>query len=497
MNGISFKGGYLLRHNIFFIFLLFFICIILPDLVSAETNDDWTQYRFNTKNNPVIKNDSLEQVESVISTDDEIRSTPVVVGNRVFVGNHNSGNLYAFDLETGKLLWQNEAPNWVHSEMIYVNNQLFVGYGNRFPRENEIRGTGASGLLSLDPDTGEILWDFKTNGEVMPTPAFYKDTVYITTGDEHLYGINPKNGKERWSHNLGSTISMSSPNIKNGVLYVGGSSAYAFKAVDLDEKEMKWETPIEGVESGLDDVPPVVSDDDIVYTTGVKKTEEPLTLKQSYESDGVFDTYKQMVKLSVGKLIGKDPNTNYEQVLYAMDTQDGDIVWGKSIGRGAMVSNNKSGAPMLYDGKVFVGSPITEAFYAFDASTGEQLWEYESDINKAPPVADDDIVYFTDTKGLVYGFDTESGKLQGKKKLGGTLAPAGPLLVNDNLIVGNQDTNVYSVPTEEILQANDSVDDDSSLLSYVFFVYVLPALVLLGVIAIIIVGVKWIRRKTI
>lgn len=102
------------------------------------------------------------------------------------------------------------------------------------------------------------------------------------------------------------------------------------------------------------------------------------------------------------------------------------------------------------------------------------MWKHESHVNKAPPVADEGVVYFTDTKGLVYGFDSDAGELLGKKMLGGKLAPSGPILVNDHLMVGSQDTNVYSVPTERILKANDSVEEESNLLSYITFIYVLP-----------------------
>lgn len=41
-----------------------------------------------------------------------------------------------------------------------------------------------------------------------------------------------------------------------------------------------------------------------------------------------------------------------------------------------MVENNKSGAPTIDDGTVYVGSPITETFYAYDLTTGEQLWSF-------------------------------------------------------------------------------------------------------------------------
>src|SRR5690625_4858085 len=108
------------------------------NFVNAE-EDEWNQYRNNSKNNPVIKNYSLSnQFIDVLNTNNEIRSTPVISGENIYIGNHESGNISAYNLVTGELLWENQAPNWIHSEIIHTNNQLFVGYGNRFMQENGI-----------------------------------------------------------------------------------------------------------------------------------------------------------------------------------------------------------------------------------------------------------------------------------------------------------------------------------------------------------------------
>src|SRR5699024_4406784 len=131
------------RYRLIYVLCFIIILSILfqDNIVNAEKND-WTQFRLNKENNPVIKNDSINKYIDKISTNNEIRSTPVVVDDKIFVGNHDSGELSAYNIETGRLLWKNEAPNWVHSEIIHVNDRLFVGYGNRFVQENGIRGTG-------------------------------------------------------------------------------------------------------------------------------------------------------------------------------------------------------------------------------------------------------------------------------------------------------------------------------------------------------------------
>src|SRR5699024_8272284 len=88
----------------------------------------------------------------------------------------------------------------------------------------------------------------------------YKDSVYITTGDRHLYKLNSTSGKLEYKENLGHTVSMSDPNIYNNNLYVGGSGPepFTFSAYDLYEDKIKWQTEFPEVLSGLDDVTDVI-----------------------------------------------------------------------------------------------------------------------------------------------------------------------------------------------------------------------------------------------
>ncbi len=68
---------------------------------------------------------------------------------------------------------------------------------------------------------------------------------------------------------------------------------------------------------------------------------------------------------------------------------------------------------------------------------------------KAPPVAQDGIVYFGNTKGFIYALDAQSGELLDEMEVGGILSPAGPIIINDTLFVGSQDSNVYAIPLSD------------------------------------------------
>ncbi|WP_245745378.1 PQQ-binding-like beta-propeller repeat protein [Lentibacillus persicus] len=374
--------------------------------------EEWHQYRMNSDKNAVFDNGRPPLENQTYQTADQIRATPVIAGNKLFVGNHNTGDLFAFNVLTGEKLWQNQAPNWIHSEMIYNDGQVYVGFGNRFFQGNGIRGTGENGVIALDAETGEKLWTFTTEGEVMPTPAYYEDALYIATGDKHLYKLDPETGELLHKAEIGSTVSMSSPNITDETLYMGGSGPlpYTFYAYDVKKDVFKWQMEFPDVFAGLDDVPPAVANNTVVTTAVTGDIDSP------------------------------------EHWLYALNAETGEILWEESLGTGAFVRNNKSGAPIIYDDKVLVGSPITQTFYAYDLESGEKLWEFENEVIKAPPAAQDGIVYFSNKEGMVYALDTETGEVIGKKELNGILAPSGPVIINDTLFIGSQDSNVYAVP---------------------------------------------------
>lgn len=436
------------KNSLALVFIL--ILFISPSHSGAASfgPEEWHQYRLNSDKNAVFNNGSEPLEYRIFETAHEVRATPVIAGNKLFVGNHKSGDLFAFDVNTGEELWHNKAPNWIHSEMIYHDGAVFVGFGNRFFKDNGIRGTEESGVLALDAKTGDVLWKFNTDGEVMPTPAYYKGSLYVTTGDKHLYKLNTDNGELLHKAKIGSTVSMSSPNITEDTLYVGGSGPlpYTFSAYNLTSDEFKWQTEFDKVVAGLDDVPPAVFKNSVVTTA----------VEGSYE--------------------------NPEHFIYTLDTETGEIVWKESMGTGDMVKNNKSGAPIIYDGKVFVGSPITKTFYSYDLNSGEKLWEFKNEIMKAPPAAEDGIVYFSNTQGMIYALDSDTGDVVGKKELNGTLAPSGPIIINDTLFVGSQDSNVYSMPLTDIVESEQTEQttdkEDNGVINFI----------IIGVLAITLIG---------
>src|SRR5690625_5827777 len=110
------------------------------------------QYHNSPDRNAVIDSghDPLEYMR--LETKEEVRATPVVADGKVFIGNHDSGEITAFDLADGRKIWEEHAPNWIHSEAIYHEGKVYVGYGNRHLKADGTRGTSESGVMDLDAE---------------------------------------------------------------------------------------------------------------------------------------------------------------------------------------------------------------------------------------------------------------------------------------------------------------------------------------------------------
>ncbi|WP_157956777.1 PQQ-binding-like beta-propeller repeat protein [Salinicola halimionae] len=396
--------------------------IVLSLMTLKPAAADWVQYRTSADRNANLDTQLDAPTDRVteLDTAEEVRATPTVFAGDLLIGNHGSGMLQRIDPASHETRWRLRAPNWIHSEIVWQGGVGVVGYGNRFfgspmPGNvaNDTRGTGESGLLAIDLESGQPRWQYRSSGEMMPTPVLHAGEVYAASGDRAIHVLSLEDGRQTGLIKLGSFVSMSSPALDDqGQLFLGGAKPYRFFRVDPATRSIVWMAEFPDVVSGLDDVSPAV-DGDLVVTTAVL----PVTAER------------------------------FEHRLFVLDTQTGERRWEASLGEGGPVANNQSGAPTIAEGRVVVGSPTSNTLQAFDLHTGERLWRVDSGPVKAAPVIEAGKVYATTGAGELMVVDLISGREIRRLALSDEpLAPAGPVRVGQHLVIPAQDGHVYLVP---------------------------------------------------
>lgn len=207
-----------------------------------------------------------------------IFSTPAVYGDYVIFGAYD-GNLYCLNRFTGKRKWVFSDADWIGSSpcvneregIVYIGlefalpgkrggvaaidietgklkwgNYSFIGLAHASPAYNAKNGLVVCGsndhvLYAMNAETGEIIWQFKTTGEVKYGAVFdnVRDLVVFGSMDGSVYALRVRDGSlyRRFDARFGF---YSTPTLKNGRIVIGSldKRVYCF---DLSTGRMAWE----------------------------------------------------------------------------------------------------------------------------------------------------------------------------------------------------------------------------------------------------------------
>ena len=93
-------------------------------------------------------------------------------------------------------------------------------------------------LYAFDPQTGRVLWDFSTRGMIDSSPVVVGGApggnplvgagrVFFGSQDGRVYGLDRQSGKEVWRYDAGGKIS-ASPAVASGRLVIGSESGHLY-----------------------------------------------------------------------------------------------------------------------------------------------------------------------------------------------------------------------------------------------------------------------------
>ncbi|MHB1672706.1 MAG: outer membrane protein assembly factor BamB family protein [Acidobacteriaceae bacterium] len=358
-----------------------------------------------------------------------------VVKGIVYVGDDN-GYTYAMNAETGKLIWAHYGWNMNMSNPLVVGDSVFVSTGSAYfnyantmkylKGKRPTRGPGLNTIYALDRTTGKEIWAYHTPGEGMPTPLYKDGFLYEGTGDGHIYKLAADTGTLVWKADITSFDSMSSLVEGSGYVFAGGTDPNYFYAVDENTGKIAWKMSIpDMVATGIGDCTPA-------YQAG---------------------TVVQEVTISSG-----DASKPVANVLLALDAKTGNILWQKRFPNGPVPPAMKTATPIIVDGVVYEGSPVSGEYYAINLKDGNELWKLQigSQI-RAGAAVQNGIAYLPYRAGDIAAIQIKDGKRVGVKHIGGAFGPSSPVIVGGTLYVSNVYGYVNAIPLTEIYRPSKAV----------------------------------------
>jgi outer membrane protein assembly factor BamB len=453
MSKISFKKPIFLMAAASFIFSVF-VMLVSVQAYGSQFPSQWTEYAMNSNHNPVYESGSnwtaswkfhvpgaipigtpvsaIKHRYINITTVRDLVGIPIgvaVVNGMVYVPSDNNF-LYTLNAKNGKLLWSFNALNQLMGTPIVYNGIVYIGAGNSvfayshaakfaIPHSYVIRGVDVSAYYALNAKTGKLLWEYHTKGEDMPTPVYYNNKLIFGNGDGHIYALNAKTGKLLWKKYIRSFVSMSSAARYKNTVVMGGTHPNRLYAVNANTGKFVWIIKLKRVfSSSMGDGTPAISDNGIV----VAQIETP----------------------------GSKAGTSNSEEL-GINIMTGKIIWSTILGSGKVPPRNKDAVPMIHDGIVYTGSPVTKTGYALNIKNGKILWKRKLIRMKAAPVILHNTVYFPTGNGTIFALNKNNGAIIGRYKVNnGGFGPQDAVIMNNTMIIGTNFGWVDAIPLNKI-----------------------------------------------
>lgn len=172
-------------------------------------------------------------------------ATPLVVGDTVYAGS-SDGGLYALDAANGTKRWRAAA-----------GAPVFTGV-TRLDDGSLLFGAMDGTVVRVDA-SGREMMRLRAGGSVTTTPTVVDGIVIVGCRNYMLYGFNLQDGSPAWSYSFGFSWVESTPTVRDGVFYIGGSDWARVSAFDARTGRPHWETIVGGMSWGT----PAVTDDTV------------------------------------------------------------------------------------------------------------------------------------------------------------------------------------------------------------------------------------------
>ena len=197
----------------------------------------------------------------------EIKSSPVVVGDRVLIGSYDQ-HLYCLSTRNGSVIWKVRTNGPVHStpsisegvafiagcdelfrgirvsdghEMFNVSSGAYTGASPAVSGTSAYYGTFDNEVLMVSLKEHRVVWRYQHPQRHFPfysSAAVTRNRIVVGGRDKMVHGLNPT-GKVAWTFATNARVE-SSPAIASGRVFVGSNDG-RFYVLNLNTGAQLWE----------------------------------------------------------------------------------------------------------------------------------------------------------------------------------------------------------------------------------------------------------------
>lgn len=335
------------------------------------------------------------------------RLKPVAGYGKIYSANR-IGDVYAFDLNTGKKVWHADLQKNSSSDSFFASSKSALLAGGPTIGMNKVFiGSENGEVYSLDADSGSLVWQAQVKGEVISAPAVDNGTLVVNSASGILKAFDATEGTEQWKIEQDvpalTLRGVSSPALAGGGAVIGSSDG-TLTVFILESGQQGWTVEV-GEASGSTELERVIDIDskpliygDKVYAISAKGNLVALELR-------------------TGRLLWKRQYSSFRQL--------------------SMSGNNL----FLTDVKGHV--------YAIDRANGLERWSQLALTNRSvtgPAILADHVVV-GDYEGYLHWLDKESGEIVARYQLDSSGIFSTPTVAKEILYVQSRDGDLQAIAT--------------------------------------------------
>lgn len=242
---------------------------------------------------------------------------PIFVGGRLYFVDNN-GHAISLDADSGRILWKRRIAKLNASAPAYWKGRLLIV--NLEPGQ----------VVSLNARTGKTIWKRSLSSRSESSPVVVRGRVYFGDEGGNLHSLRARDGRTVWTTQLSGPVK-AAPAYRDGKLYVGDYGG-EMSAVRARNGEIVWQAGAQGL---------------------------------SFSRTGAFYSTPAVA-------FGRVYSGNNDGRVYSFDSGTGQLAWSHSTGgyvySGPAVAGTPHTPPTVYIGS-FDGN-----VYALDARTGDARW---------------------------------------------------------------------------------------------------------------------------